>query len=275
MCRPQFPIGGSFGNGNSIPFDQQSIVFPDQLDNIIAQNRQFNHFPPNSQSNIPYPNNPFLQNSQPNPIQNNPPSTNWFEMNPFSTNQQGSNPFPNNPFFQSIGPQQFPQQNQQPSGQQSNQSPSQWPFQQPTRQPQWTTTPRPITAAPNPMTTKSPQFFNCYHNCTTTGQYNPVCGSDGESYHNDQKLQCTNNCGRRVSSDWRGESREYVVRQCSMIICRYIMISIFFLCTEVRLVRMGLCRPRGWSTAVDTTHCKPCSIEWTSYMINKWNRNLF
>lgn len=48
-----------------------------------------------------------------------------------------------------------------------------------------------------PFTVNEPprSFINCMRNCQTTSQYNPICGSDNMTYHNDQKLLCAQNCG--------------------------------------------------------------------------------
>lgn len=217
MCRPQFPFfnnNNPNGNGNSDRF-----VFPDEFDKLArfgsAGAFPFNtDFANNAFRQSPFPNNPFLQNV--NAQQNLPSQTNQFQNRPFTdnnnqfqSNQFGGIAFPNNPFFQSNQQQGFPSPGQLPS-------PPRQPAQRPTPRPvQRITTASPQQSTPatttvqRPMTTRGPQFFSCYHDCTTTGQYNPVCGSDGQSYHNDQKLQCTNNCGRRVANDWTGEEASY------------------------------------------------------------------
>lgn len=48
-----------------------------------------------------------------------------------------------------------------------------------------------------PFTINEPprRFVNCMQNCRTTNQYNPICGTDNMTYHNDQKLLCAQNCG--------------------------------------------------------------------------------
>lgn len=53
----------------------------------------------------------------------------------------------------------------------------------------------------NPSTINSPSrsFLSCMANCQTTNQYNPVCGTDNMTYHNDQKLLCAQNCGASKS----------------------------------------------------------------------------
>ncbi|KAF5297619.1 hypothetical protein FQR65_LT09946 [Abscondita terminalis] len=50
-------------------------------------------------------------------------------------------------------------------------------------------------------TTRAPaQFANCFQNCRqrSTSQYNPVCGTNGESYTNMGLLRCAQSCGLRV-----------------------------------------------------------------------------
>ncbi|GAB0098396.1 hypothetical protein DMENIID0001_141200 [Sergentomyia squamirostris] len=52
-----------------------------------------------------------------------------------------------------------------------------------------------VTPAP---TEPSESFFVCMDNCRTTNQYNPVCGSDNQNYHNMDKLDCAVSCGANV-----------------------------------------------------------------------------
>lgn len=46
-------------------------------------------------------------------------------------------------------------------------------------------------------TAASASFLMCFQNCPRLSQYNPVCGNDGTSYHNNATLNCANTCGRR------------------------------------------------------------------------------
>ncbi|XP_049545125.1 uncharacterized protein LOC125956895 [Anopheles darlingi] len=59
-----------------------------------------------------------------------------------------------------------------------------------------TTTSRPTegTEASRPAT-RSRAFYNCMSGCLTLSQYNPVCGTDHTTYHNEYKLECANRCG--------------------------------------------------------------------------------
>lgn len=54
------------------------------------------------------------------------------------------------------------------------------------------------------LTTRSSRFWRCMASCPTTSEYNPVCGTDNLSYHNRQKLDCTNICGRKLDQNWNG-----------------------------------------------------------------------
>lgn len=105
--------------------------------------------------------------------------------------------FNSNPFFNQPNFQQFAQQGG--FGQFGNPLQQQQQQQQPA-----TTTAAPATTAGPVTTTPGPAFFRCFESCPTTSQYSPVCGSDAQNYHNDQKLRCTNECGRRVSNNWTG-----------------------------------------------------------------------
>ncbi|XP_023304608.2 uncharacterized protein LOC111686485 [Lucilia cuprina] len=49
-------------------------------------------------------------------------------------------------------------------------------------------------------TTASPQFLACMQSCPSTMEYNPVCGSDMENYHNNGRLGCAQRCGKNVAA---------------------------------------------------------------------------
>ncbi|XP_053676803.1 uncharacterized protein LOC128726974 [Anopheles nili] len=44
---------------------------------------------------------------------------------------------------------------------------------------------------------RSRSFYGCMSNCLTLSQYNPVCGTDHTTYHNEYKLECANRCGAK------------------------------------------------------------------------------
>uniref|UniRef100_A0A182R9G1 Kazal-like domain-containing protein n=1 Tax=Anopheles funestus TaxID=62324 RepID=A0A182R9G1_ANOFN len=44
---------------------------------------------------------------------------------------------------------------------------------------------------------RSRAFYGCMSNCLTLSQYNPVCGTDNTTYHNQYKLECANRCGAK------------------------------------------------------------------------------
>lgn len=46
------------------------------------------------------------------------------------------------------------------------------------------------------------QYYSCLRMCFTSNEYNPVCGSDGQNYHNVGRLECSQQCG----------SSEFIVR---------------------------------------------------------------
>ncbi|XP_036220533.1 uncharacterized protein Kaz1-ORFB [Bactrocera oleae] len=58
-----------------------------------------------------------------------------------------------------------------------------------------TTTPAPPASA---TTVPSPGYLACLRDCPTTMEYNPVCGSDSQNYHNQARLDCAARCGQDV-----------------------------------------------------------------------------
>ncbi|XP_067645850.1 uncharacterized protein [Eurosta solidaginis] len=57
---------------------------------------------------------------------------------------------------------------------------------------------RPMIATIAPFTaptTSSPLFLNCFGNCPTTSEYNPICASNQQQYQNPQKFDCARLCG--------------------------------------------------------------------------------
>ncbi|CAD7003731.1 uncharacterized protein LOC101455129 [Ceratitis capitata] len=60
---------------------------------------------------------------------------------------------------------------------------------------------RPTTPAPpaSSTTVPSPQYLACLAACPSTMEYNPVCGSDNQNYHNHARLDCATRCGQVVS----------------------------------------------------------------------------
>ena len=68
-------------------------------------------------------------------------------------------------------------------------------FSTPNRSSSTTTTDNPV----NVVTTPSPQFLACMQSCPSTMEYNPVCGSDSQNYHNEWRLQCAQRCGKNVA----------------------------------------------------------------------------
>lgn len=63
----------------------------------------------------------------------------------------------------------------------------------------------PSTSTTQPeVTTRTTRYVNCFHNCPTTPEFNPYCGSDNNVYDNRQKVDCANRCGRRHEQNWIG-----------------------------------------------------------------------
>lgn len=177
--------------------------------------------------------NPFLQNQIPNQgfgnqggFQNQPQGNGQFFPNQGFQNQQaGGQFFPNQGGGQNQGfnNQGFPNQGFQNQGNQFNPNnpflPSSSPnpdittdgqqgivnqifpnqgIQNPTQNQVTSTTP---AAAPS----QSPAFLRCTREqCLATNEYNPVCGTDQVVYSNIRKLDCANQCGRRLMTNWQG-----------------------------------------------------------------------
>ncbi|KAK4887825.1 hypothetical protein RN001_004096 [Aquatica leii] len=61
--------------------------------------------------------------------------------------------------------------------------------------------PPPITERATTTTLAPAQYTSCFQSCRgrTTPQYNPVCGSNGESFNNMGLLQCAQACGQRIT----------------------------------------------------------------------------
>lgn len=51
------------------------------------------------------------------------------------------------------------------------------------------------TTTLSPTSAPTPQYLACMQQCLTTNEYNPVCGSDGQNYHNAARLKCSQQCG--------------------------------------------------------------------------------
>ncbi|XP_031625119.1 dr1-associated corepressor homolog isoform X2 [Contarinia nasturtii] len=83
-------------------------------------------------------------------------------------------------------------QQRQPQQQQANQNQNQ------SGGNQETTTANPAIA----QVIASLPYVECRANCITLSHYTPLCGSDNQTYYNEQKLQCANNCGRQLTNNW-------------------------------------------------------------------------
>lgn len=104
-------------------------------------------------------------------------------------------------------------------------------FQNPTQNQVISTTP---AAAPS----QSPAFLRCTREqCLATNEYNPVCGTDQVVYSNIRKLDCANQCGRRLMSNWQGNNRLFIIKiQLLLFLFTFFRPSI-----EVTVLRQGSC----------------------------------
>ncbi|XP_066595930.1 uncharacterized protein [Prorops nasuta] len=60
-----------------------------------------------------------------------------------------------------------------------------------------------LTTLPTPSTipsnlTDQTMFNQCFNNCPSTPEYNPVCGTDNVQYNNPGRLNCAIQCGQNV-----------------------------------------------------------------------------
>jgi len=173
--------------------------------------------------------NPFLQNQIPNQgfgnqggiqnpqqggFQNQPQgSSQFFPNQGFQNPQAGGgqmfpnqggqnqgfqnqfNPNPNNPFLPNSSPSSAPNPDITTVGQQGIFDPQG--FQNPTQN-------QPVSTTPAAAPSQSPAFLRCTRDqCLATNEYNPVCGTDQVVYTNIRKLDCANQCGRRLMSNWQ------------------------------------------------------------------------
>ncbi|CAD7003725.1 unnamed protein product [Ceratitis capitata] len=47
-------------------------------------------------------------------------------------------------------------------------------------------------------------FLDCFGNCPTTSEYNPICASNQQQYQNPQKFDCARRCGADIQIVRRG-----------------------------------------------------------------------
>ncbi|KAL5290882.1 hypothetical protein ACFFRR_010336 [Megaselia abdita] len=52
-----------------------------------------------------------------------------------------------------------------------------------------------VTPSSTTRTVLTQRYFSCLQQCLSTNEYNPVCGSDGQNYHNAARLGCSQRCG--------------------------------------------------------------------------------
>ncbi|KAL7010861.1 hypothetical protein ACKWTF_013981 [Chironomus riparius] len=108
----------------------------------------------------------------------------------FGQNPQQGQQFPNQQGQQF--PNQQGQQGQQFQGQQGQQG-QQFPNQQGQQVQQQSTT-------------LAPQVQSCIERCieSTLSNYNPVCGSDNQTYQNQERFDCANDCGANLRKTQNG-----------------------------------------------------------------------
>ncbi|KAL3284570.1 hypothetical protein HHI36_018727 [Cryptolaemus montrouzieri] len=56
----------------------------------------------------------------------------------------------------------------------------------------------------------SPAFTTCTKACQTNYHLNPVCGTDGQSYPNEDTLRCYNRCGQTVQVASKGFCKKHL-----------------------------------------------------------------
>lgn len=191
--------------------DGDAIYFPDSDDSddesdadseIDTDNRYFSNHrrrPYKRPNRLQY--QPQRQRPQQNQFQQRPQAPNQFQQRPQAPNQfqqrpQGQNQFQQRP--------QAPNQYQQPGGFQQLQQPSQnqyqfqqRPFPNQFQNQQQRPTQRPTQLPVPAPTTLAPAVRTCNMRCgeTTTNEFDPVCGSDLQTYNNRGYLECARRCG--------------------------------------------------------------------------------
>lgn len=60
------------------------------------------------------------------------------------------------------------------------------------------------TWTPPVTTTMSPEYLECFRKCNATSEFNPLCGSDGQDYSNQGRLDCAKGCGKVVDVAYTG-----------------------------------------------------------------------
>lgn len=149
-------------------------------------------FPPNGGDQFGNQFFPDIENRYPTQNFNQRPNQQFNQQRPNQGNFNQQRPNQGN-FNQGGGNQQFNQGGQQRPAQGGQQGGNPQQFNQGGNQQQPTQPP----TATQPPTTLAPVVQDCVDRCinSTPSQYNPVCGSDQQNYHNEERLLCARDCG--------------------------------------------------------------------------------
>uniref|UniRef100_A0A336LLI5 CSON010112 protein n=1 Tax=Culicoides sonorensis TaxID=179676 RepID=A0A336LLI5_CULSO len=205
----QYNDHNNFNRQRAPRINEHTFIYPDTYEKLLfRQNqRQFSNF--NEQSSIQKPRRrqfSFRKNRRPQQKKFSDQSfIDQPNFNQQSVNQWIQRPSDRQQVFNQFPDESFTNFNQQSFNQESQ------PFFRNIRP---SSTQQPPRQLPDVQPQISPQYYRCLNNCLSTNEYNPVCGTDGMTYYNMQRLNCANRCGANVSFQQIGSCEPFVPVVC-------------------------------------------------------------